>query len=138
LLNTIIADARIEDRFLLLGATDIEVESDIDIVHVIASNLLGNAIKYSEPETNITIHSEIIEDARSKRLEFSVQNVIGSMGAPDPVLAFDKYYRSASAAKISGSGLGLFLVRELARALNGEVKLVTKDNLITFTVWIPI
>ena len=138
LLNTIISDARLEDRFLIQGNSDIDIESDMDIVNVIVSNLLGNAIKYSAPETNITIHTEILEEASSRRLQLSVQNIIGPMGAPDPNLAFDKYYRSPSASKVSGSGLGLFLVRELVHALNGEVKLSIQDNLITFTVWIPI
>ena len=138
LLNTVISDARLENRFLIQGNADIDIESDLDIVNVIVSNLLGNAIKYSAPETSITIHSEILEDVGSRRLQLSVQNIIGSMGAPDPSVAFDKYYRSPSATKVSGSGLGLFLVRELAHALNGEVKLSIQENLITFTVWIPI
>ena len=138
LLNSIISDGRLDKRFLIHGHADVNVESDPDIVSIIVSNLLGNAIKYSAPGTDIDIRVDIYEEPESKCLQFSVQNKIGSMGAPDPELAFEKYYRSPAASKISGSGLGLFLVRELVHALQGEVKLSVNDNQITFTVWIPI
>ena len=138
LLKSIILDTRFEDRFLLQGQADVEIESDLQILSIIASNLLGNAIKYAPPEAIVEIHSQILAEENIKRLEFSVQNPIGSMGSPDPEFAFEKYYRGSSATMVSGSGLGLFLVRELVHILGGEVKLTIKDKLITFTVWIPI
>lgn len=138
LLKSIILDTRLENRFLLRGEVDIEIESDLQVLSIIASNLLGNAIKYAPPEAIVEINSQIITNQNQKRLQFSVQNQIGSMGSPDPELAFEKYYRGPSATMVSGSGLGLFLVRELVYILGGEVKLNIKDNLIIFTVWIPI
>lgn len=138
LINSIISDARLPNRFSMVGQADIEIESDLQILSIIANNLLGNAIKYSAPETEIVIHTEILADRHPRQLQVSVQNEIGTMGVPDPALAFEKYYRGPAATMVSGSGLGLFLVRELTHVLNGEVKLTIKDNLITFTVWIPI
>mgnify|MGYP000338362180 CR=1 FL=1 len=88
--------------------------------------------------TVIVIDTEILDGNLPRCLQFSIQNVIGNMGTPDSELAFEKYYRGPSATMVSGSGLGLFLVRELTHVLGGEVKLSIKDNLITFTVWIPI
>ena len=138
LLNSIISDGRLDNRFSFQGQDNINIESDMDIVSIIVSNLVNNAVKYSAPKTDIVIRFEILEDVQPIRLQFSVQNVIGSMGTPDPALAFDKYYRSPAATKVSGSGLGLFLVRELVQALHGEVQLTTEENFIKFTVWIPI
>lgn len=138
LLNSVISDTQMKNRFSILGQVDIDIESDMDILSIVVSNLLGNAVKYSPPKTDILIHSEILHDHQLRRLQFSVQNVVGIAGVPDPELAFDKYYRSPSAAKVSGSGLGLFLVKELVNALNGEVKLSTQDNLITFMICIPV
>ncbi len=138
LLKSTISDTRLEYRFSILQQTNIDIESDLQVLSIVVSNLLGNAIKYSAPETNIVVDMEILESHLPRRLQFSVQNVIGNMGAPDPELAFEKYYRGPSATMVSGSGLGLFLVRELMHVLGGEVKLNIKDNLITFTVWIPI
>lgn len=138
LLKSTISDTRLENRFSILQQRDIDIESDLQVLSIIISNLLGNAIKYSAPETEIVIDTEILDGNLPRRLQLSVQNVIGNMGAPDPELAFEKYYRGPSATMVSGSGLGLFLVRELTHVLGGEVKLSIKDNLITFTVWIPI
>ena len=59
------------------------------------------------------------------------------MGSPDPEHVFEKYYRNTSATKISGSGLGLFLVKELVSALHGDVTYSINNELIKFTVWIP-
>jgi len=138
LLKTTISDTRLANRFSIFQQADIDIESDIQVLSIVISNLLGNAIKYSAPETEIVIDTEILDGNLPRCLQFSVQNVIGNMGAPDPELAFAKYYRGPSATMVSGSGLGLFLVRELTHVLGGEVKLSIKDNLITFTAWIPI
>lgn len=138
LLTSTIADTRLTNRFLIVRPVDIDIESDLQVLSIVISNLLGNAIKYSAPETDIVIDAEILESNLPRRLQFSIQNAIGSMGAPDPALAFEKYYRGPSSTMVSGSGLGLFLVRELTHVLGGEVKFSIKNNLITFTVWIPI
>ncbi|MGJ7545946.1 7TM-DISM domain-containing protein [Variovorax sp. LT1R16] len=48
------------------------------------------------------------------------------------------YYRSASVAKVAGSGLGLHLSREIARRHGGEVSLVaTGDGGATFRLVLP-
>ncbi len=138
LLKSTISDARLENRFLILRQADIEIESDLQVLSIVVSNLLGNAIKYSAPDTDIVIDVKILESSLPRCLQFSVQNVVGNMGAPDPELAFEKYYRGPSATMVSGSGLGLFLARELTHVLGGEVKFSIENNLITFTVWIPI
>lgn len=138
LLESTISDTRLANRFSILRQADIEIESDLQVLSIVVSNLLGNAIKYSAPDTDIVINTEILESGLPRCLQFSVQNVVGNMGAPDPELAFEKYYRGPSATMVSGSGLGLFLARELTHVLGGEVKFSIENNLITFTVWIPI
>lgn len=138
LLKSIISDTRSTNRFSILGPTDIDIDSDLELLSIIVANLLGNAIKYSAPETDIVIHVEILEGRQPRCMRLSVENVIGSMGTPDPAQAFEKFYRGSSATMVSGSGLGLFLVRELTNLLGGEVKLSISNNSITFTVWMPI
>ncbi|MBU3612135.1 7TM-DISM domain-containing protein [Polynucleobacter sp. MG-27-Goln-C1] len=138
LLLSVTSDTQLEGRFVILGEDHIDIRSDRDIMRIIVSNLVINATKYSAPDSKIQISSSIdgIED--NFRLKFSIQNEIGPIGAPDPSLVFDKYYRGPAAAKISGSGLGLFLVRELTYALAGDIKCHINQDSITFTVWIPI
>jgi signal transduction histidine kinase len=138
LLLSVISDTHQDGQFTILGDDHIEIRSDRDIVRIIASNLIVNAAKYSVPHSKIQISTSIEGIEEDRRLKLTIQNEISSVGAPDPSLVFDKYYRGAAAAKISGSGLGLFLVRELTYALAGDVKCHVNHDSITFTVWIPI
>lgn len=138
LLGSVIPDTRLDGQFLIQGDQHIDVISDRDIVKIIVSNLIINATKYSVPEGKIQI-SSIIEGAENnRRLKFTIQNQISPIGAPDPSLIFDKYYRGPVATKTSGSGLGLYLVRELSHALGGEVQCQINQDSIIFTVWIPV
>jgi signal transduction histidine kinase len=138
LLLSVISDTHLEGRFAILDEDHIDIRSDRDIVRVIISNLVINATKYSVPNSKIQISSSIDGVEDHSRLKFSIQNEIDPIGAPDPSLVFEKYYRGAAATKISGSGLGLFLVRELTYALAGDIKCHVNHDSITFTVWIPI
>lgn len=137
LLRSTIADAQSERQFLITSPDSMSIHSDSDIVRVILSNLITNAEKYSIPHKKILISSELIEGPYSSQLQFRIQNEFGDIGAPDAAQVFDKYYRASSAVKISGSGLGLFLVKELTQVLEGQVECSVNQNSITFTVWIP-
>ena len=72
-----------------------------------------------------------------KGVNLLVTNQVGPLGKPDPERVFKKYYRNTSATKISGSGLGLFLVHELVGIMGGTIAYLPEENAITFVVWIP-
>ena len=59
------------------------------------------------------------------------------MGAPDAVQVFKKYYRNTQATKMTGSGLGLFLVHELVGVMGGEITYSSDNEKVLFNVWIP-
>ena len=67
----------------------------------------------------------------------AITNAVGMMGAPDPDRVFKKYYRNPSATRLSGSGLGLFLVHELIGVPGGSIECQPRDEQVTFTLWIP-
>lgn len=80
-------------------------------------NLLDNAIAFSPTGGNI----EIALQRRDQRAEVSVRD--HGSGAPDYALpqVFDRFYSLASPASgQKSSGLGLALVREVARLHGGE------------------
>ena len=88
-------------------------------LHQILVNLLTNAIKYSEPGTQITLsaHSEQL----AVRFEVSDQGVeIRKEHLPR---LFEKFYRADDPAvrRTSGTGLGLYIVRSLVAMLGGQV-----------------
>ncbi|HEX4382582.1 MAG TPA: ATP-binding protein, partial [Myxococcales bacterium] len=93
---------------------------DVERIAQIISNLASNALRYGDKESAVAV---ILEDGPANSMVISVHNR-GLPIAPDllPHL-FEPYKRGADAptAYAGGLGLGLYIVRELARAHGGEV-----------------
>jgi PAS domain S-box-containing protein len=105
-------------------------------VHQILVNLVNNAIKYSEPGTQITLSAR--SDSTAVRFEVSDQGV-GIRKEHMPRL-FEKFYRADDPAvrRTSGTGLGLYIVRSLVTMLGGQVHVRSRVGKGTvFTVILP-
>jgi two-component system phosphate regulon sensor histidine kinase PhoR len=105
-------------------------------VHQILVNLLTNAIKYSEPGTQINLNARA--DQSAVRFEVSDQGV-GIRKEHMPRL-FEKFYRADDPAvrRTSGTGLGLYIVRSLVTMLGGQVHVRSRHGKGTvFTVILP-
>src|SRR3989440_1106020 len=105
-------------------------------LHQILVERLTNAIKYSEPGTQITlsVHSE----PSAVKFEVSDQGV-GIRKEHMPRL-FEKFYRADDplVRRTSGTGLGLYIVRSLVTMLGGQVHVRSRHGTGTvFTVTIP-
>jgi signal transduction histidine kinase len=124
-------------RFELVLATGESMMGDPVLYGVIVSNLLDNAIKYS-PAYSV-IRAELLDSQSSEKpcVSLTVCNEIGRAGQPDPARLYDKYYRADAARHVSGTGLGLYLVKSLTQWLGGEVSCETVQNQIRFKVCIP-
>lgn len=137
LLHSVINDCQQESKIVVTGDKNLIIDSDSEMMRVIMSNLVNNALKYSMPNSEIKINIELSNVEKVLGFKMSIQNEIEELNAPDLAQVFEKYYRSPSAGKTSGSGLGLFLVKELANVLGGNVKCSINNNIITFELWIP-
>ncbi len=92
-------------------------EWDPDRVHQVISNLIGNAINYSPPESPIEV--TLRDEKTSVVLE--VHN--GGPAIPEATLphVFDAFSQGA-AGKPGGLGLGLYIVQQLVAAHEGTVR----------------
>lgn len=108
-------------------------ESDPQLVRVILSNLLENALKYSPQDSAVKI--TVTENLGQVSIE--VENIVDSAGYPDPEQVFIKYYRSALAHQKTGSGLGLYLVKSLVTLLGGDVHYTQENQSVRFVAHIP-
>ena len=94
-------------------------ETDPRWLALIAQNLLENAVKYNRPGGRIGVRACVSKSW----MEFRV----GNTGAPIPLErqphVFERFSRGFSDERIAGTGLGLSLARELARALGGDLEL---------------
>jgi two-component system sensor histidine kinase MprB len=77
------------------------------------SNLVDNAVKYSEATTPI----DILVEATS----VTVGDRGRGIGPDDAGRIFDRFYRAVDVRTESGSGLGLSIVEEIARSHGGSV-----------------
>lgn len=114
------------------------LHTDAQMLSIVLGNLLDNACKYGASEDRIRISLTLSEKQGLPGWLWQVDNRAGPVGLPDPARLFEKYYRSGQARRISGSGLGLFLVKGLLNLLQGTIQYETREDHVVFSVWIPI
>lgn len=95
--------------------------ADTVLVHTILGNLVGNAIKYTPPEGQVTVSAE----ALSERLWVSVTDTGIGVGPGDQARVFDRFYRvrRPETQHIEGTGLGLAIVKRLVELQGGDISL---------------
>jgi signal transduction histidine kinase len=93
------------------------VMGDADELHAAVSNLLDNAIKYSGEDVRVTLALEPLDEGT-----VAVRVTDSGMGIPPHELKriFKRFYRIPGPARIKGTGLGLFIVRSVARRHGGD------------------
>jgi signal transduction histidine kinase len=104
---------------------------------IVLGNLLDNACKYSPPTSRIRVHLEPQTIAGQRGLLWIISNPPGVAGLPDPDHIFQKYYRGTQARRVSGSGLGLFLVKAILELMNGKISYDATSGDANFHVWLP-
>ena len=105
---------------------NIEVLADNDRIEQVFANLIENAIKYSKENSPITLDYEIQEDM----LVVSVQNDYDVIPREKLKTLFDKFTRvdDSTTRTTRGTGLGLFIVKGLVEAMNGEIRLYSNEE----------
>ena len=123
------------DKFKFTIDGDLSIESDLNILRIILGNLFDNAIKYGDENSSILVKAIL----QAQKIYLTVTNTVSQVGLPDEDKIFTKYYRSEKAYKNTGSGLGLYLVSNLAKLLKGEVKYYvnSKQDQVTFEIILP-
>jgi PAS domain S-box-containing protein len=107
-----------EHRFELdLPPEPLTAEADPDKLRQVFSILVENALRYSPSGGTVTV------GARRKQESVEVRVVDEGIGIPvaEQERIFRKFYRAESAARDGGTGLGLFIARELVTAMGGRI-----------------
>jgi PAS domain S-box-containing protein len=98
------------------------VWADPERVEQVLVNLLTNAVKYTPPDSTITIQCRQPRDAASVVVHVSDEG-IGIAPEHLPRI-FDRFYLTEESKK--GVGLGLYICRELVKAMGGEIWVVSE------------
>lgn len=111
---------------LVLDFPDIfpDAFADPDQVQQVLNNLISNAIKYSPTGGEIRIHGR----ANDGLLTIGVSDQGLGIAENDLSKIFDRYYRVASTAtrSVSGTGLGLYISKQLIEAQGGKIWVESK------------
>lgn len=103
--------------------TSVKVRGDGDALAQIIVNLLSNAEKYSNGQKEICVEVKRREDTPLPFAEVNVSDRGSGVPRGSEEKIFEKFYRAhdSLSSGIQGSGLGLTLARQIARAHGGDV-----------------
>lgn len=132
-----IEDSRAPHRIQSSVGFELEALTDAQLLGLIVTNLLDNALKYSPPDSVVQVDLRPHADPAGPGLCLRVLNEVGAAGLPDQARLFEKYYRSAGAQSQSGSGLGLFLSHHLALLMEARLSCQTGGGRVEFVLYIP-
>ncbi len=113
------------------------LQADREKVAVALHNLVGNALKYTPGGGSVTVRVE----ADEKQLAVSVADTGIGISPDDCQKIFERFYRANDnrVDKITGTGLGLTIAREVARLHGGDITVESQLNKgSTFTLALPL
>ena len=136
--NPILASSVIENSIMLvkndlnkeiinnISNCDIEILADNDRIEQVFVNLIENAIKYAKADTPITLDYEV----DNNKLIINVKNDYDIIPKEKLKTLFEKFTRidDSTTRTTRGTGLGLFIVKGLVEAMNGEIKISSNEN----------
>ncbi|MGH8778394.1 sensor histidine kinase N-terminal domain-containing protein [Paraburkholderia sp.] len=97
----------------------VDVIGQTDLLAELAGNLIDNAIRYAGDDAVITVRVANNDDGPL----FQVIDNGPGIAAAERDSVFERFYRSEATQAVEGSGLGLSIVREVARVLGARVVL---------------
>jgi two-component system sensor histidine kinase SenX3 len=107
-------------RYQAMASDGARVLGDSEELRTAVSNVLENAVKYSGVRVNVAVRVDMPDE---KRVILSVRD--HGVGVPKVELKriFKRFYRvpNRALANVRGTGLGLFIVRSIARKHGGRV-----------------
>lgn len=116
------------------GLAPAPVLADERWMHQVVTNLLSNALKFTSAGGVVTIRTR--QDGPDSVLEVADTGV--GIPADELPYIFDRFWRGQAAAQTSGSGIGLAIAAELARAHGGTLTAASEPGEGTrFTLTLP-
>lgn len=122
---------------LHLGHQPIQIKGDRNRLKQVLLNLIDNAVKYSHPDTLITLKLE----KQSDRICLQVCDRSEGIPLAHQARIFERFYRidDARTRSTGGTGLGLSIVKTLIEGMGGRVTVVSKlGEGSIFTISLPI
>src|SRR5437660_1457736 len=116
-----------------LPADPLRVLCDRERVQQVCSNLIGNAVKFTQMGGSVTVRAEGLPD----RVRVSVADTGPGLTAAERERVFDRFWQADKSRK-GGTGLGLFIVKAIVTAHGGDVTVQSEPGKgATFSFTLP-
>jgi signal transduction histidine kinase len=115
----------------------LRLEVDAEKVRVALVNLLSNAIKFAPKATTVEIE---LRGAEGRPVTIEVSDEGPGLEPAEAARVFERYYRTPKSVSrgIPGSGLGLFIVKQIAELHGGSVRVASRPGRgSTFSLELP-
>jgi len=111
------------------------IQSNYDLLFQLWTNLIDNAIKYSEQKCTIQITTKVVDNL----LHFSIKDEGIGISHEKLNKIYDKFYQCDESHKRQGNGLGLSIVKRIIELLKGSILCESEIGVgTTMTVILPI
>ena len=112
------------------------VSTDRDKLRQVLANLVGNAVKYSQGANRVEVRLE----PRRDHIRIGVRDEGVGIPSAEQERIFEKFHRVPSVTgAVSGTGLGLYICRELVRRMGGRIWIESSEGIgSTFFVELPV
>jgi len=124
-ISTLGLDAK-EKRISLIqkGVEEVGATADVDRLKEILTNLIGNAVKYTSEGGKVIIEAS----KEGKFAKVTVSDNGFGISDEDQKHLFEKFYRveTEKTKRVKGSGLGLFITKQLVEKMGGQLSFKSK------------
>ncbi|MCX7879841.1 MAG: HAMP domain-containing histidine kinase [Ignavibacteria bacterium] len=124
---SVMASSKNLDFKLDVGEQPVKISTNFNLLNLAISNLVSNAIKYTEPNGKV----ELIVNQLHNEVAISVAD--NGIGIPKKEIEkiFSEFYRTSLVKQknIEGTGLGMALVNEAVKKLNGKINIFSPSYL---------
>ncbi len=113
----------------------VPILADKDKFQQIMTNLIENAAKYGDENSTITVNAETAGN--------NVSIKVSNTGIEIPENEYEKIFTKFSridnplTRKVQGSGLGLYITKNLVEKMGGKISVISKNHKTTFEIKMP-
>ncbi|HEY7160752.1 MAG TPA: HAMP domain-containing sensor histidine kinase [Acidobacteriota bacterium] len=100
-----------------------QVHGDASQIQRAIANVLENAVKYSPPESTISVKTK----SEAKTVEIFIADSGPGIPEAEREKIFEPFYRGTQPEQKEGAGLGLFIARRIIELHNGKIRALPND-----------
>lgn len=116
-------------EFTLDDVSDCLLYGDLDRTVEVMQNVIENALKYGDGKK---IHIYFNEEEECKLI--AIENSGCNLGKEEVSNIFDSFYRGSNSEGVKGSGLGLYICKQLLHKMDGEIYASISGNQFIATI----